>query len=160
MRRPATAGTQKRNRTRLRLKRGPGKQIRRTQRDISPEVRAARPEAAANSQQSSARREAATIATPEAGVHERTRCGFGAVRVGALLARLRLHLQTDRFLAVHRGDTMWETGCMAAALALADVVAGMQQAELDTLLAPQGTQEQGALAILARCGADLGRGPR
>jgi hypothetical protein len=62
------------------------------------------------------------------------RCGFGAVRVGALLGRLRLHLQTDRFLAVHRGDTLWEEGCVGATLALAVVVAGMQEGELDALL--------------------------
>jgi len=66
-------------------------------------------------------------------------CGFGAVRVGALLGRLRLHLQTERFLAVHRGDTMWERGCLGATLALAVMVAGMQETELDAglLSSPQ-----------------------
>jgi hypothetical protein len=62
------------------------------------------------------------------------RCGFGAVRVGALLGRLRLHLQTERFLAVHRGDILWERGCVGAALALAVIAAGMQEAELDAPL--------------------------
>jgi hypothetical protein len=65
---------------------------------------------------------------------EPMRCGFGAVRVGALLGRLRLHLQTERFLAVHRGDTMWERGCLGAALALAVMVAGMQETDLDAPL--------------------------
>jgi hypothetical protein len=63
------------------------------------------------------------------------RCGFGAVRVGALLGRLRLHLQTERFLAVHRGDILWERGCVGAALALAIIAAGMPEAELDAPLA-------------------------
>ena len=36
------------------------------------------------------------------------RCSFGATRVGALLARLRLHLATDRFLAELRRDAVWE----------------------------------------------------
>jgi hypothetical protein len=62
------------------------------------------------------------------------RCGFGATRVGALLGRLRLHLQTDRFLAAHRGDAVWEAGCLRAALALADVVAAMPENQMDAPL--------------------------
>jgi hypothetical protein len=65
---------------------------------------------------------------------EPVRCGFGATRVGALLGRLRLHLQTDRFLAAHRGDAMWEAGCLRAALALADVVAAMPENQMDAPL--------------------------
>jgi len=73
----------------------------------------------------------------EAAAREPLRCGFGAVRVGALLGRVRLHLQTERFLAAHRGDALWEAGCVGAAVALADVVAGMREAELGAPLATQ-----------------------
>ena len=52
-----------------------------------------------------------------------------AARVGALLGRLRLHLQTDRFLAAHRGDAAWEAGCLQATVALAEIVAGMAEEE-------------------------------
>jgi hypothetical protein len=62
-------------------------------------------------------------------------CAFGAVRVGALLGRVRLHLQTDRFLAVHRGDALWEEGCREAALALAEIVSRMAEGEMDAALA-------------------------
>jgi hypothetical protein len=79
--------------------------------------------------------EAPNCAAAEVAACEPMRCGFGAVRVGALLGRLRLHLQTERFLAVHRGDTMWERGCLGAALGLAVMVAGMQDAQLDAALA-------------------------
>ena len=44
--------------------------------------------------------------------------GFGAKRVGVLLDRLRLHLETDRFLAERRRDPVWEVGCDYAVLAL------------------------------------------
>jgi hypothetical protein len=63
------------------------------------------------------------------------RCAFGAVRVGALLGRVRLHLQTDRFLAVHRGDALWEESCRQAALALAEIVSRMPEGEMDSPLA-------------------------
>jgi hypothetical protein len=63
------------------------------------------------------------------------RCAFGAVRVGALLGRIRLHLQTDRFLAVHRGDALWEESCRQAALALAEIVSRVPEGEMDGLLA-------------------------
>jgi hypothetical protein len=79
------------------------------------------------------------------------RYGFGAVRVGALLGRLRLHLQTERFLAVHRGDTIWERACLGAALALAVMVAGMQEEELDASL-PRNEE--------TKCSAILERGAR
>jgi hypothetical protein len=65
---------------------------------------------------------------------EPMRCGFGAVRVGALLGRVRLHLQTDRFLAVHRGDAVWGAGCLQAALALAEIVSQMREGEMDAAL--------------------------
>ena len=70
---------------------------------------------------------------------EPMRCSFGAVRVGALLGRVRLHLQTDRFLAVHRGDALWEKGCREAALALAEIVSRMAEEEMDAAL-PSGQQ--------------------
>ena len=73
------------------------------------------------------------------------RCGFGATRTGALLGRLRLHLQTERFLAAHRGDAIWEAGCLGAALALADVVAAMAEAEMNAPLPPQRSQDRRAL---------------
>jgi len=44
--------------------------------------------------------------------------GFGTKKVGVLLDRLRLHLQTDRFLAERRRDPIWEVGCDYAVLAL------------------------------------------
>ena len=128
MRRPEIARAQKRNRARLRLKKGPGKQnTGHPRRQVSPRLPVAPSEAA-------------TSTTAEVAAREPVRCGFGAVRVGALLARLRLHLQTDRFLAVHRGDAVWESACLQAAIVLADIVAGMQQAELDAMLPPQRAQ--------------------
>jgi len=79
---------------------------------------------------------AAHIASPasEVPVREPVRCVFGATRVGALLGRLRLHLQTERFLAAHRGDALWEAGCTAAAAALADVAIGLTGGERDAAL--------------------------
>jgi hypothetical protein len=68
------------------------------------------------------------------------RCAFGAVRVGALLGRVRLHLQTDRFLAVHRGDELWEEACREAGMALAEVVSRMAEREMDAALALQHKQ--------------------
>jgi hypothetical protein len=65
---------------------------------------------------------------------EPMRCGFGAVRVGALLGRVRLHLQTDRFLAVHRGDAVWGASCLQAAVALAEIVSQMREGEMDAAL--------------------------
>jgi hypothetical protein len=103
------------------------------------------------------------------------RCAFGAVRVGALLGRVRLHLQTDRFLAVHRGDALWEEACREAGLALAEIVSRMAEGEMDLpLTAIQerahpsesalrgsgqegwGTRKTGTLT-LARCRAELER---
>ena len=141
MRRPEIASAHKRNRARLRLKKGPGKQnTGRPRRRVSPRLPVAPPEAATNSQPSFAASGSATSTTAEVAAREPVRCGFGAVRVGALLARLRLHLQTDRFLAVHRGDAVWETACLQAAIVLADIVAGMREAELDAMLPPQRAQ--------------------
>jgi hypothetical protein len=138
MRRPCLATSPKRNRNRV-LKNASRKQsCGRPRRRLSPRLpvnmRVGRPEAAPSAPQISAQMEAPNRAAAEVAACEPMRCGFGAVRVGALLGRLRLHLQTERFLAVHRGDTIWERGCLGAALALAVMVAGMQEAELDAPL--------------------------
>jgi len=139
MRRPCLASSPKRNRKRL-LRNSPGKQtcgrlFRRLSPRLPVDMRMERPEAALGAPQISAPTEAPKSAPEEVAACEPMRCGFGAVRVGALLGRLRLHLQTDRFLAVHRGDILWERGCVGAALALAVIAAGMQEAELDAPLA-------------------------
>lgn len=132
MRRPEIAGA-RRNRARLRLKKGPGMPRPRRPNPRLPLAESEVPPVP-NSQRTSAVSEAVKIAPAGLVAREPLRCGFGAVRVGALLGRVRLHLQTDRFLAVHRGDGVWDEGCLAAAFALADVVAGMQEAEFDALL--------------------------
>jgi hypothetical protein len=80
----------------------------------------------------------------ETAVREPMRCVFGAVRVGALLGRVRLHLQTDRFLAAHRGDALWEEACREAGLGLAEIVARMAEREMAAALAPQCTPDSGA----------------
>jgi hypothetical protein len=98
-------------------------------------MRVGQPEAALSAPQISAATAAPNSAAAEVAACEPMRCGFGAVRVGALLGRLRLHLQTERFLAVHRGDILWERGCVGGALALAVIAAGMPEAELDAPLA-------------------------
>lgn len=135
MRRPCLASSPKRNRNRV-LKSGSRKQTcGRPHRRLSPRLPIGVPEDALRARQTSSATEAPNSAATEVAACERMRCGFGAVRVGALLGRLRLHLQTERFLAVHRGDTMWERGCLGAALALAVMVTGMQEAELDAALA-------------------------
>jgi hypothetical protein len=140
MRRPCLASSSKRNRKRL-LRNSPGKQtcgrlFRRLSPRLPVDMRVGRPEAAPSAPQISAATEAPNGTAAEVAACEPMRCGFGAVRVGALLGRLRLHLQTERFLAVHRGDILWERGCVGAALALAVIAAGMQEAELDAPLAP------------------------
>jgi hypothetical protein len=81
----------------------------------------------------------------ETAAREPMRCAFGAVRVGALLGRVRLHLQTDRFLAAHRGDALWEEACREAGLALAEIVARMAEAEMAAPLAPQHVQNRRVL---------------
>ena len=61
-------------------------------------------------------------------------CGFGATRVGKLLDRLRLHLATDRFLARHRRDLVWEAGCDYAAMALERLESQLSVTRLATSL--------------------------
>ena len=70
-------------------------------------------------------------ASGEIVVKEPTRCRFGATRVGALLRRVRLHLQTNRFLARHLGDAMWEEACGDATRAVEHLLAGMPAREMD-----------------------------
>jgi hypothetical protein len=154
MRRPCLASSPKRNRNRV-LKNASRKQTcGRPRRRVSPrlpiDMRVGPPEAAPSAPQIFAATEAQNSAAEEVAACEPMRCGFGAVRVGALLGRLRLHLQTERFLAVHRGDTMWERGCLGAALALAVMVAGMQEAELDAALSTRRAQDRRALETSAR----------
>lgn len=152
MQKPYLAGAQKRNRARLRLKKGLRKQSARRPRSGRADTRAT------------------WMDNIEAAAREPVRCGFGALRVGALLGRLRLHLQTDRFLAVHRGDAMWEAGCLQAALALAEIVSHMAEEDLDLPLAavqgqshPSVAADQGwgtrktGTVTLARCSAELER---
>jgi hypothetical protein len=139
MRRPCLASSSKRNGKWL-LSNSPGKQTGgRLFRRLSPRLRVdmpvGRPEAALSAPRISAATETPNSVAAEVAACEPMRCGFGAVRVGALLGRVRLHLQTERFLAVHRGDILWERGCVGAALALAVIAAGMQEAELDAPLA-------------------------
>ncbi len=139
MRRPCPASSPKRNRKWL-LRNSPRKQtcgrlFRRLLPRLPVDMRVGRPEAALSAPQISVAMEAPNSAAAEVAACEPMRCGFGAVRVGALLGRLRLHLQTDRFLSVHRGDTLWERGCVGGALALAVIAVGMQEAELDAPLA-------------------------
>ena len=151
MRRPCLASSPKRNRNRV-LKSGSRKQTcGRPRRRLSPRLPIGLPQGAQSAPQIFAATEAPNRAATEVAVCGPLRCGFGAVRVGALLGRLRLHLQTERFLAVHRGDTMWERGCLGAALALAVMVAGMQEAELDAALATSFS------AAISRSGGTLRR---
>lgn len=152
MRRPELASSSKPNRTRL-LKKGPAKRICGRRRHVSPRLPIARAEVGATLPQISAAQEGANGPAAEAAAREPARCGFGAVRVGALLGRLRLHLQTDRFLAVHRGDTIWERGCVGAALALAVIAAGMHEGELDAPLPPHpGTRDEPAPGAASAAG--------
>lgn len=92
---------------------------------------------------------------------EPMRCGFGAVRVGALLGRVRLHLQTDRFLAAHRDDAVWGAGCLQAAAALAEIVSGMLEGEMDAALPTSfgARQHQGAAGTPARASTVLAEDP-
>jgi len=70
-------------------------------------------------------------------VKEPTRCRFGATRVGSLLGRVRLHLQTSRFVARHLGDALWEAGCGAATLAVERLIAGMPARKMTARIFPR-----------------------
>lgn len=142
MRRPYLAGSPKRNRKRLVKQSLRKRTCLRLHRSLSPGLPIVPGDATGSVPQLSAETARPNGAAAEAPVWEPMRCGFGAVRVGALLGRLRLHLQTERFLAVHRRDTLWERGCLGAALALAVIAAGMQEAELDARLSAQRGQDE------------------
>jgi hypothetical protein len=53
-------------------------------------------------------------------------CSFGAIPVGTLLERLRLHLGTQRFLAARRDDRLWEASCNYAALTVTRLAARLR----------------------------------
>jgi hypothetical protein len=76
---------------------------------------------------------------------EPTRCVFGATRVGALLGRLRLHLQTDRFLASHRRDEVWEAGCGDATDAVERLITQMPARKRDAWLASRRSPSSGSV---------------
>jgi hypothetical protein len=75
-----------------------------------------------------------------------TEISFGAIRVGALLARVRLHLLTSRFLAERRQDVIWEAGCDYATLAIARLMSRLHPATLDRSL------RHGTAAARQTCG--------
>jgi hypothetical protein len=96
--------------------------------------------------------QAATEAAAQVPEKPPMRCAFGATRAGALLGRLRLHLQTERFLAVRRDDAMWEAACLVASVALGELVAALSESEMQ---APLPRQAQPVV-----CGGTLnGAGP-
>ena len=97
-----------------------------------------------------ANRNVASQALAEVAQKPPMRCAFGATRAGALLGRLRLHLQTERFLAAHRGDAFWERACVGSAMVLTDIVAAMQEDEAHALLPPQDTPDGRALGPSVR----------
>jgi hypothetical protein len=142
MRRPSVAISPKRNCHRL-LKQAIGNQTYRPpRRRLSPRLPIKPLEGAPGGPKISDTTNSSSCIAVELAAAEPMRCGFGAVRVGALLGRLRLHLHTERFLAVHRGDTLWERGCVGAALEMAVIAEGMPQEELDAALPPQREQER------------------
>ena len=101
---------------------------------------------------------AATRAAAQVPEKPPMRCAFGATRAGALLGRLRLHLQTERFLAVRRDDAMWEAACLVASVALGDLVAALSEDEMQASLSRQaqaavcGGTPNGAVVGQAPCG--------
>jgi hypothetical protein len=54
-----------------------------------------------------------------------------------LLQRMRLHLNTQRFLAAKRGDRIWEASCDYAALSLGRLGARMRPGMFEQLLFPE-----------------------
>jgi hypothetical protein len=100
--------------------------------------------------------EAATGAAAQVPEKPPLRCAFGATRAGALLGRLRLHLQTERFLAVRRDDAMWEAACLVASVALGELVAALSESEMQ---APLSRQAQPAVPGSAPNGAGSGDTP-
>ena len=77
--------------------------------------------------------------------------GFGTKRVGVLLDRLRLHLQTDRFLAERRRDPVWEVACDYAVLALGRLASRLCASARDaSLVSEVAALKHGAAQLLAR----------
>ena len=83
--------------------------------------------------------------------------GFATKRVGVLLDRLRLHLETDRLLAERRRDPIWEVGCDYAVLALGRLISRLRPSARDTLLVSEvagvrnvAALRHGAPPVLAR----------
>jgi hypothetical protein len=91
------------------------------------------------------------------GVKEPTRCRFGATRVGALLGRVRLHLQTNRFVARHLGDALWEAGCGAAALAVERLIAGMPARKMNARIFPRRYSVRAAQSAAYACSSSRRR---
>ncbi len=112
--------------------------------------------AAANQMANEAANQAANEAAVRVPEKPPMRCAFGATRAGGLLGRLRLHLQTERFLAVRRDDAMWEAACLLASVALGDMVAGLAQ---DEMQAPLSGPAQPAVPVSAPSGDRLNGAP-
>lgn len=93
-----------------------------------PKIRAMR-SAIARPTATVATQKATQQAPPQPAAGAECVCSFGATRAGALIRRVRLHLTTDRFLAAHRGDRMWESACDYAALALERLASQMKRVE-------------------------------
>jgi hypothetical protein len=77
-----------------------------------------------------------------------TMCAMGVTRVGPLLRRLRMHLQTERFLARLRPDGVWAGGCDDAMAAIERLEAKMSVREIERLLPPAPSD-----VVLRPCGA-------
>ena len=112
--------------------------------------------AAANQMANEAANQAANEAAAQVPEKPPMRCAFGATRAGALLGRLRLHLQTERFLAVRRDDAMWEAACLLASVALGDMVAGLAE---DEMQAPLSRPAQPPVLVSAPSGDRLNCAP-
>jgi hypothetical protein len=100
--------------------------------------------------------QAATEAAAQISEKPPMRCAFGATRAGGLLGRLRLHLQTERFLAVRRDDAMWEAACLVASVALGEMVAALSE---DEMQAPLSRPAQPSVPVGAPSGDRLNGAP-
>jgi hypothetical protein len=75
--------------------------------------------------------------------------GFGARRVDSFLNRLRLHLETDRFLAARRRDPVWEAGCDYAVLALGRLASRLRPSTMETAIPRAAPPREGAALTIA-----------
>ncbi len=88
-------------------------------------------------------------------------CWFGATCVGVLLERMRLHLNTQRFLAARRGDHLWEASCDYAALSLERIGSRLRPGMFGQPLFPAKPRARSGLARGTRWhGTRPPRGPR